>query len=47
MEVCFGTPIAEICATNAVDYVEAVISGEVKRLDEQAETLSEEIERRL
>ena len=42
-----GTPIAEINAPDAVDYVEAVISGDVDRFDEQAETASEEIERRL
>ena len=42
-----GTPIAEINAPDAVDYVEAVISGDVDRFDEQAETSSEEIERRL
>ncbi len=30
-----GTPIAEIYAPDAVDYVEAVISGEVERLDNQ------------
>ncbi len=40
-----GTPIAEICATDAVDYVEAVASGEVERLDEQA--AENEAERRL
>jgi len=29
-----GTPVAEISAPDAVDYVEAVISGEVEKLDE-------------
>lgn len=41
-----GTPVAEICATDAVDYVEAVISGEVEKLDEQ-EAYQDDVERRL
>ncbi len=42
-----GTPVAETIATDAVDYVEAVRSGEVERLDEQADALDDEVERRL
>ncbi|MDD9875063.1 MAG: hypothetical protein OXU22_05945, partial [Gammaproteobacteria bacterium] len=42
-----GTPVAEISAPDAVDYVEAVISGEVERLDEQAEAEGDEVEKRL
>ena len=42
-----GTPVAEICATDAVDYVEAVVSGEVERLDAQGTTPDQEVERRL
>ena len=42
-----GTPVAEFCATDAVDYVEAVRSGEVERLDEQASSPDDEVERRL
>lgn len=42
-----GTPVAEIAAPDAVDYVEAVISGEVERFDEQAQTTEDEVERRL
>ena len=42
-----GTPVAEICATDPVDYVEAVRSGEVERLDEQESTSDQEVERRL
>ncbi len=42
-----GTPVAEICATDAVDYVEAVVSGEVERLDAQGATPDQEVERRL
>ncbi len=44
-----GTPVAEFYGTDsdAVDYVEAVISGEVERLDAQAEASEEEVERRL
>ena len=34
-------------ATDAVDYVEAVISDKVERLDEQEETSEGEVERRL
>jgi hypothetical protein len=41
-----GTPVAEISAPDAVDYVEAVISGEVERLDEEADD-KDDIERRL
>lgn len=41
-----GTLIAEISAPDAVDYVEAVSSGEVERLDEQPHT-EHEGERRL
>ena len=42
-----GTPIAEICATDAVDYVEAVASGEVERLDQQEAASEQDVERRL
>ena len=42
-----GTPVAEICATDAVDYVEAVRSGEVERLDEQGASSNDEVEKRL
>ena len=42
-----GTPVAEICATDAVDYVEAVISDEVERLDEQAQAPDYDVEKRL
>jgi len=42
-----GTPVAEISAPDALDYVEAVISGEVERLDEQAEAEGDEVEKRL
>ena len=38
-----GTPVAEIIAPDAVDYVEAVISGDVESLDEP----SDDVERKL
>ena len=41
-----GTPVAEICTTDPIDYVEAVRSGEVEKLDD-ATTDEEEVERRL
>ncbi|MGI9310658.1 MAG: hypothetical protein ACR2P7_03875, partial [bacterium] len=40
-----GTPIAEICDPDPIDYVEAVISGDVGALDEQAQ--DDEVEKRL
>ena len=42
-----GTPIAAIMAPDAVDYVEAVISGDVERLDAQAQTSNDDMERQL
>ena len=42
-----GTPVAEFCATDAVDYAEAVRSGEVERLDEQESSPQADMERRL
>lgn len=42
-----GTPVAEIWGADAVDYVEAVSSGEVERLDEQSPSTEAEVARRL
>ncbi len=42
-----GTPVAEIWGADAVDYVEAVSSGEVERLDEQSPSAEAEVARRL
>lgn len=42
-----GTPIAEISAPDAVDYVEAVASGNMEEYDEQAEATDADVERKL
>ncbi|MGR3913821.1 MAG: MFS transporter [Gammaproteobacteria bacterium] len=42
-----GTPVAEIAAPDALDYVEAVSSGEVDMLDERAEADAREVKKRL
>ncbi|MGR3985197.1 MAG: MFS transporter [Gammaproteobacteria bacterium] len=42
-----GTPVAAITAPDALDYVEAVSSGEVDLLDERAEAGAREVKKRL
>ena len=42
-----GTPVAEYIAPDAEEYIEAVLSGEVEKLDEQQEHSQTEVEKRL
>ncbi len=42
-----GTPVAEYIAPDAEEYIEAVISGEVEKLDEPPEHAQSEVEKRL